>query len=250
MSEKREKSWQAGPLRIRVSLPDEPSSAPKERLTVERIVAAAMDLMAEKGYDAVSMRSLAKALDTGPASLYAHVANKEELDQLVIDRIVAEVEIPEPDPARWDEQLKDLLTSMLGVYRAHPGSARAATAIIPTGQNSVRAMEGLLAIMTVGGISPQAAAWFCDLAALYVGALAVEELVWVERDNSTAAGTEPDHGAIDEQLMAYFRSLPADRYPLVTSMAAAMTNGDGDDRFGFGLDVLVSGLRAVSERYR
>ena len=69
-SSKREKSWQAGPLRIRVTLPDQEAPRPKERLTVERIVDTAMELMAEKGYDAVSMRSIAKALDTGPASLY------------------------------------------------------------------------------------------------------------------------------------------------------------------------------------
>jgi AcrR family transcriptional regulator len=247
---KRERSWQAGPLRIRVTLPEEAAAPPKERLTVERIVDTAMALMAEQGYDAVSMRSLAKALGTGPASLYAHVANREELDQLVIDRIVAEVEIPEPDPDRWEEQLKDLLRSMLSVYRAHPGSARAATAIIPTGVNSVRAMEGLLGIMLAGGVSEQAAAWFCDLSALYVGAIAVEEQIWMERENSTAAGTLPDHEAIDTQLTAYFDSLPADRFPLVTSLATVMTSGDGEDRFGFGIDVLVAGLAAVSEKYR
>src|SRR6478736_6381872 len=107
---KREKSWQAGPLRIRVTMPGEPGPAvPKERLTVERIVDAAMALMAEQGYDAVSMRSLAKALDTGPASLYAHVANREELDQLVLDRIIADFEVPAPDPERWMEQLKQVL---------------------------------------------------------------------------------------------------------------------------------------------
>src|SRR6478736_1153991 len=110
---KREKSWQAGPLRIRVTLPDGEAPPPKERLTVERIVDAAMDLMAEQGYDAVSMRSLARALDTGPASLYAHVANREEIDQLVIDRIAAKLELPEPDPERWAEQLKQLLRDTL-----------------------------------------------------------------------------------------------------------------------------------------
>src|SRR6478752_5129175 len=95
---KREKSWQAGPLRIRVTMPGEPGpAAPKERLTVERIVDAAMALMADQGYDAVSLRSLAKALDTGPASLYAHVANKEEVDQLVLDRISTELTLPTPD---------------------------------------------------------------------------------------------------------------------------------------------------------
>ena len=42
----------------------------------------------------------------------------------------------------------------------------------------------------------------------------------------------------------------AERFPLIARHAAEMTAGDGDDRFEFGLDLLVSGLAAVSERYR
>jgi AcrR family transcriptional regulator len=248
---KREKSWQAGPLRIRVTLPEESGPAsPKERLTVERIVDAAMELMAEKGYDAVSMRSLAKALDTGPASLYAHVANKEEVDQLVLDRISSELVIPPPDPERWDEQLRQLMRDMLALYRRHPGSARAAIGMIPTGTGALRTMDGLLAICDTGGISPQAAAWFCDLAAAYVSAVAVEEAIWIQRANSTPPGEEPDHVAIDEQLRAMMEALPATEFPFVTSMAGMMTAGDGEDRFEFGIAVLVAGLRAVSDTYR
>ena len=115
-----ERTWQAGPVRVRVTLPgarraDRPE--PKERLTVERIVDAAMTLMAREGYDNVSMRSLARELDTGPASLYAHVRNKDELDQYVIDRISAQLELPEPAAERWQEQLKDILREMRRLYR-------------------------------------------------------------------------------------------------------------------------------------
>ena len=126
----RERSWQAGPVRLRVTLPRREERPPKERLTTERIVDTAMALMAAQGYDAVSMRSLAKALDTGPASLYQHVANRDELDQLVIDRIARQLEIPEPDPDHWDDQLKDVLRQMHDLYHDHPGSARAAMAQI------------------------------------------------------------------------------------------------------------------------
>lgn len=246
----REKSWQAGPLRIRVTMPEGAPPIPKERLTVDRIVDAAMDLMSRQGYDAVSMRSLAKELGTGPASLYAHVANREELDQLVIDRIAGQLEIPEPDPERWVEQVKQMFRDMLDLYRAHPGSARAAVGMIPTEMGAMRSMEGLLALCAAGGISPQAAAWFCDLAAMYVGAVAVEEAIWTQRQNSTSAGEEPDHGEIDAQLRAFMESLPTDRFPHVSSMAAVMVTGDGVDRFEFGLDVLLAGLAAVSEKYR
>ncbi len=223
--------------------------APKERLTVERIVDAAMDLMAEKGYEAVSMRSLAQVLRTGPASLYAHVANREHLDQLVLARIAEGLDVPEPDPERWQEQVKDLARAILGLYRAHPGSARAAVALIPTEAGAVHAFDGLLGLCLAGGITPQAAAWFGDLLTEYVAAVAVEELVWRERENSTPAGEDPDHQALDEQLTAYFESLPADQFPHLTSMARVITAGAGDDRFEFGLDVLVAGLVAVSPRY-
>ncbi|MEP9364435.1 TetR/AcrR family transcriptional regulator [Nocardioides sp. CN2-186] len=246
---KREKSWQAGPLRIRVTLPDD-APAPKERLTVERIVDAAMDLMAREGYDAVSMRSLARALDTGPASLYAHVANKEQLDQLVLDRISAELVVPAPDVEHWDEQLRQVMRDMLELYRRHPGSARAAVGMIPAGTGALRTVEGLLAICDAGGIAPQASAWFCDLAAAYVTAIAVEETIWIQRQNTTPSGEQPDHEALDVQLRTLMESLPAAEFPLVTSLAGVMTAGDGDDRFEFGISVLVAGLAAVSDNYR
>ena len=196
------------------------------------------------------MRSLARELDTGPASLYAHVANREELDQHVVDRIAALVTLPEPEPDRWDEQLKDVFREMLRLYREHPGAARAAMGMIPSMEGGFRAAEGLMAIALAGGISAQAAAWFCDLASLYVGAIAYEEVIWAQRENSTSAGEPADHEAIDTELRAFFDTLPEDRFPLVRRYSAELTKGDGDERFEFGIDVLVSGLAAVSEKYR
>jgi len=177
------------------------ADGPRERLSRERIVDVALAQMKESGYDAVSMRSIAKELGTGPASLYAHVANKDELDQLVIDRIATLVEVPEPDPERWVDQVKDVMRANLAAYRAHPGSAQAALAIIPTAEGGLRAAEGIMQLLLAGGVPPQAAA-----------------------------------------------ALPPATYPALTTYAAEMTTGDGDDRFEFGLDVLLAGLVAVSGR--
>jgi len=248
---RRERSWQAGPVRVRVTLPSARAGSRerKEPLTTERIVDAAFALMARDGYDSVSMRSLARELDTGPASLYAHIANKDELDQHVIDRISAMLELPEPDPERWQEQLKDVLRDMLQLFRKHPGAARAAMGTIPTMEGGLGAAEGIMAIALAGGVSPQAAAWFCDLAAAYVGAIAYEETIWMARENSSGAGEPPDHEAIDEQLRDMMAGL-ADRFPLLHRYADELTAGDGDERFEFGVNVLVGGLAAVSDSYR
>jgi hypothetical protein len=178
------------------------------------------------------------------------VRNRDELDQLVMDRIATQLKVPAPDPARWDEQLKDVLRDMLALFRAHPGSARAALAQIPTMEGSMLAAEGIMGIALAGGISPQAAAWLCDLASLYVSAIAYEESIWMARENSTTAGEVPDHDALDAQLATFFEALPPERFPLLSTMAEVMTKGDGEERFEFGIDVLVHGLAAVSDKYR
>ncbi len=250
MAEKKERTYRAGPLRVRVTTEAREERPVKPRLTRERIVDAALHVMATDGYDAVSMRSLARALDTAPASLYAHVANREEVDQLVTDRISLLFPVPEPDPEQWQDQLKQMMRDALALYRAHPGSARAAMGVIPLGEGGVRAADAMVALCIAGGVTPQAAAWFCDLMALYVGAIAYEEEIWSSRDNNTGPGEAPDHEALDQQLTDHFASLSPERFPFMTVLAAVMATGDGEERFEFGIDVLVSGLAAASSRYR
>jgi hypothetical protein len=177
------------------------------------------------------------------------VANKDELDQLVIDRITSSIGLPAPDPDRWQEQIKQLLRDTLAAYRAHPGSARAALATIPTGEGGLRVAEASMAVLLAGGVHPQAASWFCDLSALYVSAIAAEESIWAQRAKAAAAaGVVIDEEAIVAEVHRVFASLPPAAYPALSAHADAMTAGDGEQRFEFGLDVLVAGLVAVSDR--
>lgn len=243
-----ERTFRLGPVKVRVHTTDDPAPT-KERLTRDRIVDVALAQMKERGYEAVSMRSIAKELGTGPASLYAHVANKDELDSLVIDRIARRVQLPEPDPARWDEQLKQGLRDLLAAFREHPGSARATLGMIPTHEGTLVHAESMMALCLAGGITTQYAAWAADVLALYVASVAVEEDVWVERGKTAAASGRP---ATEEEVVTavhdHFRSLPSDRFPILSSLADIMTAGSGEERFEFGITLLVEGLKAVSRQ--
>jgi len=73
----------------------------------ERIVAAAVALADEGGLDAVSFRKVAARLNAGPMRLYGYVATKEELFDLMVDEVQAEILPPEP-PANWREALRTL----------------------------------------------------------------------------------------------------------------------------------------------
>jgi AcrR family transcriptional regulator len=203
-----------------------------------------MRLIVEHGYDAVSMRKIAQELGTGPASLYAHVANKSELDQLLLDRAADQMELAgEPDPARWQEQLKDYMREMLRVLRANPGVARAAIGQVPLGEKALLSTEKLLAILKAGKLPDQAAAWSPDLIPLYVTAISFEETVQ-SASNWTLADVEQFVG----RMRSYFAGLPTDRFPVTVALAAALTSGaSGDERFEFGISVIVAGLASLAE---
>ncbi|MFG1812704.1 TetR/AcrR family transcriptional regulator [Kribbella sp. NPDC049174] len=226
--------------------PEKPVRAIREPLTRERIVDAAMRVLIEQGYDAVSMRKVAQVLDTGPASLYAHVANKRELDQLLVDRAAQDMNLPEtPDPDRWQEQLKDAMREMLRVMRANPGVARAAMGQVPLGERALLSTERMLGILKAGNLPDQAAAWAVDLIPLYVTATAFEETV----KGGASTWTKDDIEGFVAYLRGFFESLPADRFPLTVALAGALTAGSSsDERFEFGITVITAGLASLADR--
>jgi AcrR family transcriptional regulator len=216
--------------------------APRERaLSRDAIAVTALEIVDREGLDALTMRTVAHALGTGAASLYAHVASKEELLELVIERVIGEVPIwGEPDPQRWQEQLKEYARAIRSVFTRHRDLARASFARIPLGDNALRGSEWMIAVMRAGGLPDQVIAYACDLLPLYVMAVCYEEGLYGD------ATTPEDFARYTGDLRNYFASLPTDRFPNVVSLAGPRTAGAGqDERFEFGLDVLVRGLAAT-----
>src|SRR5580704_12135929 len=101
----------------------------KPALTRQAIVDAAIKIIDAEGLDAVSMRRIAQDLGTGAASLYAHVADKEELLDLVVDQIMGEMgglvaRLRAAGPDDWEEQVKELARGGLRITLAHGDAAR------------------------------------------------------------------------------------------------------------------------------
>jgi len=82
-----------------------PKSAPKPRLSRDRIVAAALARIEAEGAEALSMRKLAAELGVDPMSIYYHLPDKQALMLAVFDLVLAE--LPLPDPALpWRQALR------------------------------------------------------------------------------------------------------------------------------------------------
>jgi AcrR family transcriptional regulator len=223
-------------------------SQPRVQLSRDVIVDTAMRLLDRDGLDGVSMRRVAEDLGTGAASLYAHVANKEELLDLLLDRIVGEVEIPDPDPEHWQDQIRDIGMQMYRIYKAHRDISMVSLGTIPTSPNALRIADRMMAIMLSGGVAPQAAGWALDRLALYIAADAFEGSILYKRHQESGLPYDEFVEQYFGGVRDFYMSLPADRFPTLAAHLGDLMGGDGDERFEFGLDMIIRSLETYREQ--
>ncbi|MFI6218836.1 TetR/AcrR family transcriptional regulator [Nocardia brasiliensis] len=214
----------------------------KTPITAERITEAALAVVATEGYDALTIRRVAAVLGTGPSSLYAHIVNKDDIDDLLIGRLYAEVVLPEPDPVDWRAQLLAVYAQIRDLYLRYPGISRAALATVPTNLETLRVGEGILAILLAGGVEPRTAAWARDALSLYVSAYALEQSLVQQRRRHQDQEWVLSH----DELLDRFAALPADEFPLTRRHAADLISGTGHERFEFAVGRLVHDLVSAS----
>lgn len=210
-------------------------------ITVDRITEAALQVVASKGYDAMTMRSVATVLNTGPASLYAHVVNKADIDELMMGRLCAQLTLPEPDPEKWQAQIFDVCAQLRDQYLKYPGISRAALSMVVSNLDVLRVNEGMLAILLAGGVEPKSAAWGIDALFLYVSGYALEVSLAAQR-----LGERGENWGVSreerEEVLRRFAALPAERFPQTRRYAAELTSGTGHERFDFTLKLMVGNL--------
>jgi AcrR family transcriptional regulator len=225
------------PVRHR-STRDRPAKPP---LSQEAVVDAALAILRSDGFDAVTMRRVAAALDTAAASLYVYVSGREGLLQAMLDRVTATIELEAPDPSRWRTQLHSLLQRMHQALVDHPGIAEVTLADSPTTDAVLLVTENLLGILLAGGLDPQDAAWASDIFVSLVTIAARED------DVRRPLGRSDNAGQVDD-LYKTFAGLPPERFPLLAAHAAQMVAGHSGERFRFAIDVVTDGILARAAR--
>jgi AcrR family transcriptional regulator len=213
---------------------DDPDRRPQ--LTRQRVVAEALAVIAQDGAQALTMRSLAARLGVVPGALYHHLRNKQQLHDLVLDNVLAEIDVHLDPSLAWVEQLKVLAHRLRQVLEAHPGVAGILKTRDPLGPHSLALAEGFLGPLQAAGFADREAGLAFFLLVDYTIGFAVsgtptsvnEQRV---RDPATRA-----------QLHQFFRSLPPDRFPALVALGEQVWVDNRDERFTAGLHVLVDGL--------
>lgn len=196
-------------------------------IPVDRIVAAALEIVAEDGVAGLSLRSLAGRLSSSTSTLYRHVANRAELLALVFDELLGEVLEDEPAAERrWDEECRAVATRLFTVLSRHRGSAGLVGDAIPVGPNALALRERLFGILTGAGFP-------LDVAGTAVATLGHYAIGFAMQ--SAGSPAEP-------QTVDHLNGVDAGRYPLTAGGSAGLPI-PLDVEFAFGLDLILRGLR-------
>jgi AcrR family transcriptional regulator len=193
-------------------------------------VVAALEVMRAEGLGRVTMRRLAQQLDTGAASLYVYVRNTAELHALMLDELLAGLDLAAE--GSWRDRLVTVLWSYVSVLAEHPELAQSALVTRPSGPGYLTLVDGLLALLDIE-VPADRAAWGVDLLLHFATATAAEQGT---RQRAIDAGEEED------RLAEVIAGTSAARYPHIAALGLDLLSGPGPDRLTWGFHVLINGI--------
>jgi TetR/AcrR family tetracycline transcriptional repressor len=210
----------------------------RRTLTREHVVAEALTVISTHGVDALSMRALATRLGVVPGALYRHVRNKQQLYDLVLDGVLAEVDCEVDHHLAWTEQVKVLAHRLRTVLENHPGIAGLLKTRDPLGPHSLALAEAFLAPLDAARLPERETGLAFSLIYDYTLGFALSSPTSVNEQRVQDAATR-------NKLHTFLRSLPTDRFPTLVALGEHVWLNNRDERFTAGLNTLVAGLDAA-----
>ncbi|MEV8264158.1 MULTISPECIES: TetR/AcrR family transcriptional regulator C-terminal domain-containing protein [Microbacterium] len=215
------------------------SSSPVRRpLDREQVLAAAAALADEIGLERTSMRRVADELGVTAMALYKHVANREELIDGMLDRLVASIGVP-AGGLPWQDALRERIGSARMVMGAHPWAQAAIETRAAATPTVLGYMDSLMNIMFDGGLS-------ADLVHHAMHALSTR--MWGITRDVLPTPEVPADPAVRARALSEF----AVSYPAIVRMATTAPHAgaacDDDAEFAFALDLLIDGFARLHEQ--
>ena len=184
------------------------------------------------------MRRLADALGVTAMALYKHVANRDELIDGMLDRLVSAIDVP-ASGLSWMEALRARIRSARAVMSAHAWAQTAIETRATASPTVLAYMDSLMGIMFEGGLS-------ADLVHHAMHALSTR--MWGITRDVLPTPSVPDDPVVRAQAMSQF----AQSYPAIVRMATTAPHAgaacDDDAEFAFALDLLIDGFARLHEQ--
>ncbi|MFD7438025.1 TetR/AcrR family transcriptional regulator [Streptomyces sp. NPDC059861] len=220
------------------SEPDQPA------LSRDAIVRAAVEVLDTEGVDALSMRKLGARLNAAATSLYRHVATKDELMELAVDEAAAEIHVPPADSPDWRAAVTEAAQSFRTTALRHPwlSSVLGQAGLAYLGPNLMSFSERLAALFAGAGFAEPSRA--IDTLLSYVIGMSSTEAAWLI---TVARSGETEADFIARLMPAAQEATAPHAHLVATGHEDAVAAGTDpaalrDDKFAYGLEVVLDGL--------
>ncbi|MCF6322377.1 MAG: TetR/AcrR family transcriptional regulator C-terminal domain-containing protein [Rhizobiaceae bacterium] len=202
-------------------------------LNADKIVSRAMELADGDGFEALSMRKLASSLGVTAMSLYNHVAGKDDLLHLMLNRVVAEFESPVVG-GEWQEMMRRRAHSMRRALLRHRWASTLLISEITIGEEIMCDINATVGCLVRAGFTYAQADWARNAIDSHVYGYTMQELNFpVEPEEYKAAAAQ------------YLPMIPKTDYPFMHEATVQIIEGkyDGMTQFYFGLELILNGLK-------
>lgn len=206
-------------------------------------MSAALSICDEQGLHALSLRRIGARVGSGAASLYWHVASKEQLLDLVLDEVFGLVELPERPSRSWRKDVRDVAHTVRTTFLAHPFAISLATARPASGPHALGLVERWLAALARGGFRQRELFFAHSVVASYVMGVIAAEVSWTVERTVPQVTNGIDADTLDAGAFAYLQQATAGM-PHLSAAIPYLLAHDRVAQFDFGLDVILSGLAA------
>jgi AcrR family transcriptional regulator len=232
-----------------------PTRGPRPGLSVDQIVAAAIELADAEGLEVLSMRRVAERLGVGTMSLYTYVPGKAELLDVMLDTVLAEEARPDEAAGGWRAGLERRAREDWALYHRHPWILQITPSRSLLGPNETDLFEATMRVVEGIGLSGAEMVLVVSLIAEYTRGAAETAVGAAQAERRTGISDEEWWKAREPLFDKYFD--PA-RYPTLTRAASsgAFEPSSGDDQytvavaresFEFGLLRVLDGIEAFIE---
>ncbi len=192
-----------------------------------------MDLADESGIDSITMRELGRRLEVKAASLYNHIAGKNDLLDGMVDLAMSEIDVP-LEGVGWKEAMRRRALSARAVFARHRWAAGLIDSRDRTGPDRLSYVDRVLGVLIQAGFSPAVAA---------NAFLVVDSYIYgFERQRSNVSMADGVDGT--EVARGVLAAIPDGAYPFAARVAMeyAAHPFDQEAAFEFGLGLILDGL--------
>lgn len=218
---------------------------PKQTVTVDAVVTAAVALADREGYAKVSIRTVAAELGLRPMSLYTYVPSKDALIVLMVDA-VADEDVPIPAEPGPRERMAAIARQIRNELHVHPWLLEVPPWRLVLGPGRMRRYERQLAALEGIGLSDVE----MDRVIAVLSEFATGNArMAVAAARATQQMSDADwwelHGPLLSEVM------PAGSFPLSARVGSAVGElyqapADPDSAFEYGLARMLAGILAGS----